>query len=117
MTIEDQIREEIDRLLKCGATKKSIADKFDLSQTHMGKIISRDRNLDGLALHSIQHAFPDALLTIGNQVLNTGTINGNITQTTDSISSFKSRLLSQLLQLDLDGDSLVNVMKLVNDAK
>ena len=105
-------------MIRLGVTQSALARRFGLSQSHMNKIISGERELGGIGIQSIASAFPGYLLVADhNHIPNNGTINGNVSQTSGSVDDFKLRLMKGLLDLKIPGDALAQVLKFVNDAQ
>lgn len=113
-TVEKEIRKDVER----GLTQKQLSEKYKIAQSYISRLLSGDNPVDGLTLHKVQDMFPNATLNLNiNNIDNSGTINGNITQTFsgDTSEQLRTEILSQLLDMDIQEDVLVRIMRLVKE--
>lgn len=125
MTLAEQIKEAIQSEYGAGMTQEELAKKHHVSQQHIQRLLSGQREYSGLTLATIGKMFPGATLHLhgdpvvaNNSGINHGVVgvnNGSLQQS--SAEAFRDRAIRAILDLDLSPEISILILKTLKNLK
>ena len=117
MNIAGEIKKEIQKELREGATQEELAAKYKVTQSHIYRIISGKCSV---SFETLERMFPNATIHLhGDPVVasNSGINHGNVIGVNNgqihssSVENFRDRAIRAVLDLDLPPEHSMTVLK------
>ena len=122
MTMFDTVKQEVMSEYHSGMRQTELANKHGVSQQTISRLLSKKNNCSGLTLDVVQRMFPLATIslygrkgTVNTQNVVHGANYGTMAGVVESRSadSYRKEAVERMVGLDIPGDALKSVLKLL----